>query len=89
MGQASGCARFDEDTARGGFVATSTIPGNDGQVFYDYQEMYHLLERVKAGHFDAVHDRARTMAPKFGPDELTPLTAEHAARDYTQAPAAA
>lgn len=86
MAQANGCVRFDEDTTRGGFVATSTIVGNDDQVFYDYLEIFHLFERIKAGHFDAVHDRARAMALKFGPAELTPLTAEHAARDYSPAP---
>lgn len=89
MANADGCARFDEDTTRGGFVATSTIPGNDGKVFYDYLEIFHLFERIKAGHFDAVHERAREMALKFGPAELTPLTAEHAAHDYTKVPTAA
>lgn len=89
MAQATGCVRFDEDTERGGFVATSTVDGNDGQVFYDYLEIFHLIERIKSGHFDAVHDRAREMALKFGPAELTPLTAEHAAADYSRGRVAA
>jgi hypothetical protein len=82
VSNATSCIRIDEDEARGGFVFTSTIPGNDAAVFYTYEEAFHFFERVKIGYFDAVADRARLQALRFGAAELTPLTAEHAAGLY-------
>lgn len=83
------CVRIDEDETRGGFVFTSTLPDNDDQVFYTYGEVHHFLKRVQVGYFNAVLERAQEMGLKFGPAELTPLTAEHAARDYSAARIAA
>jgi hypothetical protein len=82
VGNTTGCVRIDEAPDQGGFIFSSTIPGSDGSIFYNYEEVFHFLDRVKLGYFDAVADRAEEMALKFGPAELTPLTAEHAAKDY-------
>lgn len=87
MSNATACVRIDEDAARGGFVFTSTIPGNNDAVFYDYAEVHHFLERVGLGYFKAVEDRAREQALMFGPAELTPLTAEFASPHYDTAKA--
>jgi hypothetical protein len=85
MANGANCVRIDEDQVRGGFVFSSTLPDNDDTVFYTYGEVHHFLERVKLGYFDGVQDRAQEQALKFGASELTPLTAEHAARDYDTA----
>ena len=90
MAASAACVRIDEDTTRGGFVFSSTIPGVDDTMFYNYAEVHHFLERVKLGYFAAVEDRAREQALLFAPVELTPLNAEYAAPDYpAPAPASA
>jgi len=84
MTNATSCVRIDEDAERGGFVFSSTIPGVDETVLYTYGEIHHFFERVELGYFKNVADRAREEALKFGPVELTPLTAEYASPHYTE-----
>lgn len=84
MTNATSCVRIDEDEARGGFVFSSTVEGNNDTVLYTYGEIHHFFERVALGYFEAVETRAREEALKFGPVELTPLTAEFASSHYGQ-----
>ncbi len=84
MSNGPNCTRIDEDTERGGFVFSSTVEGNDDTVFYTYGEVHHFFERVGLGYFKAVEDRAREESLKFGPVELTPLTAEFASPHYAR-----
>lgn len=56
------CVKLEEDADLGGYIATSTIDGNDGAVFYTYGEFVQFATDVKAGKLDHLIQNATDKA---------------------------